>query len=83
MAYDERRVMMQEEAQSRRCDRGPRSHVKIGLLLSHRTLTRRQSPYPHQSTTVSRAPVTDEVLTAEEHGFDSVWTLRWTGSGVP
>ena len=43
--------------------------MKIGLLLtSHPDPA--TSPYPHQSI---HARVTDEVLTAEEHGFDSVW----------
>ena len=43
--------------------------MKIGLLLTSHP-DPETSPYPHQSI---HARVTDEVLTAEEHGFDSVW----------
>ena len=43
--------------------------MKIGLLLTSHP-DPETSPYPHQSV---HARVTDEVLTAEEHGFDSVW----------
>ena len=43
--------------------------MKIGLLLtSHPDPD--TSPYPHQSV---HARVTNEVLTAEENGFDTVW----------
>ena len=48
---------------------GGEADVKIGLLLTSHP-DPETSPYPHQSI---HARVTHEVLTAEEHGFDSVW----------
>ena len=43
--------------------------MKIGLLLTSHP-DPETSPYPHQSI---HARVTDEVMTAEANGYDSVW----------